>query len=148
MVGMTTADPLTDLQAKIAELESMDLEKLQTRTALFPARIELEDLTENLAEELDVDGEIVLLVTRAAWSVRLNVETAGEDVPEPTEFVTRVEADVRTTLTALGDGVTETGNAVIDRVLSRTLELAKAGVKIIPVREIMDRTKCMIGNRV
>ncbi len=146
MATMTNADQLSGLRAKIAELKAMDLTKLQERTALFPARMDLEDLADTIAAEHEADVDIVLLVTRAAWTVRLDVETAGEDTPDAATFGTRVEADVRQALDALSEGRTVVGDDVIDRVLAQTVEYGKAGVKIIPVRELMDKTKCMIGN--
>lgn len=141
-------DPLSRLRAQVAELESMDLDKLRARAGLFAARVSLEDLAGTIASDVDLDAELVLLVVRAAWAVRLDVETGDDVTPEPDVFASAVEGDVRAVLEALAEGVTETGDPVVDRALARTIELGKQGVKIIPVREMMDRTKCMIGNRV
>ena len=147
-MAIEPTDPLSRLRAQVAELESMDLDKLRARAGLFAARVSLEDLADTLASDVDLDAELVLLVVRAAWAVRLDVETEDDVTPEPDAFASAVETDVRAVLEALAEGVTETGDPVVDRALARTIELGKQGVKIIPVREMMDRTKCMIGNRV
>ena len=144
---MATQDTLTALRDSIAELKAMDLEPIRARAALFGARMELEDLASTISNDTEADLEAVLLVTRAAWTVRLEHVLTTDETPDPTTFAAVVEGDVRAVLLALGAGESETGNEVTDRALAKTRELGKQGVKIIPVRELMDRTKCMIGGR-
>lgn len=121
------------LQAHIAELQAMDLDKIRARMVLLNARINLEDHAKALADELDVERETVLLTMRAVWTVRIDRDDV--DAVSPEEFVARVEADTRTVLDALANGEHSTGVHDLDVMLSQTIDLGREGGEIKTTRE-------------
>lgn len=133
-----------NLEAQIASLKKLDPAVMQARASLFTARLSLEDTADELALAADLDRDVVLLVTRTAWLARLDA-TLDNEVPDADTFADVVRGDVVCVLNTLARGETETGHKVTDKALAKAIELSKHGAKIIPVRELMDQTKCLIG---
>lgn len=138
--------PHEELRARIAELQSMNLDALQARVTLLNERVNLEELADTIADATDTDPQVVLLVVQTTWGVRIDAEL-GDPQQEvtPADFRDAVEADVRAILHALAAGETEVCEPVRNAALKRTIALGKQGVKITPTKETFSAFAEMIS---
>lgn len=140
------ATDLDELRARLAELKALPLEAMRARVALVGTRSDLEDAAGSIAEDLDVDADVVLLVLEAAWAVRLNEDALDDALPDPVEYRTTIEADVRAVVDALACGADTLPDSVRQEVLDRTLALGKAGKKITPLKDAFVEATTMISS--
>lgn len=131
--------PVEALRAKVAELRLLEPALLQARVKLFDQRVHLEELVESLSADTDTDPEVVLLTISAAWRVHI----AATKLPEANLFREAVLADVRAVLVAL-TGCTDPLSSEAERTLQSVIEAGKAGVRPVPVKDIMLHTGQMI----